>query len=410
MTRHVTDDALGRLRAASARMGSTALVVLDDGELVIGAGALTRRIELMSVTKSIVSLVVGQLVDRKLLALEQPVADFVTAWKGTPKEAIRIAHLLEHTSGLADRRTTEEIYAAGDFVAFAIAAELEHPPGQRFFYSNRASNLLAPIVERASGKRLDVWAGEHLFAPLGIRDFAWDTDRAGNVQVMAGLQMTATGLARIGQLVLDRGRIGGEQVVSEAWIDASTATYCSTGTSPRGLLWWLDPASAEIGLSRDLFDRWRASGVPEAFIAKLIHLEGQYFAVGRPGRDRPFLAAVQKALIGRERRLSDRLLEPYYAMTWKAGRPDGDLRYGEPRSIAADGWGGQLLMIVPSRRLVVARLREVSGWSDAEEEPTFLSVVNEQLLGVEPRRTALLFRAARPVFRWVRRLQRSRRG
>jgi CubicO group peptidase (beta-lactamase class C family) len=55
-------------------------------------------------------------------------------------------------------------------------------PGERFFYSNRVTNLLASVVLQASGKRLDTWAKDHLFEPLGITDFSWSEDAAGNVR------------------------------------------------------------------------------------------------------------------------------------------------------------------------------------------------------------------------------------
>jgi hypothetical protein len=79
--------------------------------------------------------------------LEQPVAYFVPEWKGTPKAEITVAHLLSNTSGLADKRTTEDIYASGDFVKFAIGAELKTPPGKAFFYSNLSANLLPHVAK-----------------------------------------------------------------------------------------------------------------------------------------------------------------------------------------------------------------------------------------------------------------------
>jgi hypothetical protein len=56
MVGHLTGQSVDKLRAISRKMGTTALVVLDDGEAVAEAGAVGRRIELMSVTKSVVSL------------------------------------------------------------------------------------------------------------------------------------------------------------------------------------------------------------------------------------------------------------------------------------------------------------------------------------------------------------------
>src|SRR5262249_41949769 len=117
--------ALDRLRARAMETRSTAFVAERGGAVVAQAGDVDRQVEIMSITTAVVSLVVGQLVDRGLLALDTSVAEYVPSWRDTPKERIRVVHLVEHTSGLADKPTTEDIYAASDFVASAEAAELE---------------------------------------------------------------------------------------------------------------------------------------------------------------------------------------------------------------------------------------------------------------------------------------------
>jgi CubicO group peptidase (beta-lactamase class C family) len=390
-----------RLRARAIQTGSTSFVAERGGAISAEAGHVEQPLEIMSITKSVVSLVVGQLVDRGLLALDTPVAEYVPSWRGTPKDQIRVVHLLEHTSGLADKRTTEDIYAAGDFVAFAEAAPLERTPGTRYAYSNCTSNLLPEIAKRASGVPLDEWARDHLFEPLGIRDYTWSKDRAGNVQGMSGLCMSARSLARVGRLVLDRGTHGSHEIVSRAWMDDSTRTYRDTGSfwpsAPRGLGWFLEPERVEFGLSTRLFESWAASGVPTSFIDPLRPLEGRFFA-----SHRELLAEVQRVMLREVVPTSDRKLAAYYAMTWKANRPDADLRYGPPRSISANGWGGQHLIAIPAQDLVVARLRAVE-----EDEPgNFFDDVNAIVLGVERPRPPLAFRALQGLFKLVARVRR----
>lgn len=375
--RHISKEALDKLAEAARAEDTGALVVIDDGNVVLEIGDPERRFELMSATKSIASLVVGQLIDRQLTRLDQPLADFIPAWKGTPKEQIQLHHVLEHTSGLDDKPTTEDIYASPDFVQFAASSDLKHPPGKSFFYSNRAANLLAPVVKQASGKALDDWARAELFEPIGIHDFTWRTDQAGNVHVMAGLQLHAIDLARLGQLVLEGGRWCGKQIVSEEWLRTSTSTYQPGGFQGRGLLWWIDPESHQVGFSARLFEEWKSSGVPDDFIDKFRPLEGQYFD------HKPFFQAVDKALTGLTRVPQDKDLAPWYDMTWKAGRPDGELKFGPVRAIVADGWGGQYLIVYPKQRVVVARLRDVKGPDGAKQKRSFLNLTNEILWGVD---------------------------
>ena len=78
------------------------------------------------------------------------------------------------------------------------------------------------MLHQATGKTEDVLAQELLFDPLGISDVAW-VRYPGNGEPLAasGLAMRPRDLAKLGQLVLDRGMWNGKQVISTAWIDAS---------------------------------------------------------------------------------------------------------------------------------------------------------------------------------------------
>src|SRR5690606_9210339 len=141
-----------------------------------------------------------------------PVHAFFPAWRQGEKRAITIRHLLEHTSGLRASPTTEEIYASPDFVRLALGADLVSKPGAAFAYNNKAVNLLVGIVGIVAGRPLDDLVRAELFAPLGITEFAWMRDRAGNPHGMSGLSLGAHDLARIGQMLLDGGQWKGRRI------------------------------------------------------------------------------------------------------------------------------------------------------------------------------------------------------
>ncbi|HEX7049228.1 MAG TPA: serine hydrolase domain-containing protein [Longimicrobiales bacterium] len=185
--------ALDRLIRAAAEAHSDAVVILHDGELVGAwyAGGERRKIEAMSATKSIVNLAIGRLVTTGAIAsIDVPVHTFYPEWNHGRKAKITIRHLLNHTSGMQADRTTEEIYASPDFVRLALDAEITSEPGTEFFYNNKAVNLLAGIVEKASGKRMDLFLRDDLFAKLGITDFGWSLDRAGIPTAWPGSRST----------------------------------------------------------------------------------------------------------------------------------------------------------------------------------------------------------------------------
>lgn len=237
----VDPAALDRLLRAAEAANSDALVILHDGERVGAwyARGQRRPIEAMSATKSIVNLAVGRLVtEGRLESIDAPVHAFFPEWAEGPKAEVTIRHLLNHTSGLAADRTTEAIYASDDFVRHALDSDLASPPGTEIFYNNSATNLLAGVVGRAAGQPLDEYLRDGLFADLGITEFSWTRDRAGNPHGMSGLQILPEDLARLGQLVLDRGRFDGRQLIAEDWFAESLrpGSGLSRGV---GLLWWL---------------------------------------------------------------------------------------------------------------------------------------------------------------------------
>src|SRR5262249_29391264 len=158
-----------------------------------------------------------------------------------------------------------EVYPAPDFVQLALAAELSDEPGSKFFYNNEATNLLAGLVERASGKKLDRLVGDEILAPLGITDWEWLHDKAGNPHAMAGLRPQPRDLAKMGQLMRDGGSGGGKPILSRAFVEQ--ATRPSAKNPQYGLLWWL-LGDVSTTIDASVVEAWRKGGVEEPFIEK----------------------------------------------------------------------------------------------------------------------------------------------
>lgn len=192
----------------------------------------------MSVTKSIVGLVMGRLAPlRKLSSIDEPVHSCFSEWRQGRKRTITVRMLMEHTSGLQNQpMTTVEIYPSPDFVQLALCAELATEPGSTFAYNNKAVNLLAGIVERADGRKLDTFAREELLRPPGITDTPWLRDDAGSPHAMSGLALQATDLTRLGELILQRGEWYGSQLIDKSWFDAMDEP-AREGSEP-ALMWW----------------------------------------------------------------------------------------------------------------------------------------------------------------------------
>jgi CubicO group peptidase (beta-lactamase class C family) len=303
----VDPKAFATLLKRAKESNSDAIVLYRDGKL-LGEwyfGKPVGPIEAMSDTKSVVALAIVKLVEQgKIKSLDQPVADFYPEWRQGRKQKITVRHLLSQTSGLQDLRTTkDEISPSPDVIRLALAAELSEEPGTKFFYSNKAVNLLAGIVQIASGKRMDKYIGDEIFAPLGIVDFQWSLDPAGNPFGMAGLQIRPTDLAKLGQLMLDRGMWHGKRVLAEASV---AQLIQPQPNSPRyGLLWWLIGDDRAMIADDELIAAWRKGGDSE-----LVLRPGEYARAARPiladrfvgaPRDTPGSASSRRLALGKAR-------------------------------------------------------------------------------------------------------------
>ncbi|MFA7337697.1 MAG: serine hydrolase [Candidatus Obscuribacterales bacterium] len=232
-------EALNLLVARASETHTDAMIIVQNGT-TIGEWNFDkekRPIETMSMTKSIVSLAIGRLLtEKKINSIDDPVWFFFPEWKQGSKEKITIRNILNHTSGLQDNPTTEEIYRSPDFLKFALAAELTSTPGECWFYSNKACNILPGIVERASGQKIDAYLRMTIFAALEIENFTWSQDSVGNRHGFAGLSLAAKDVAKIGQLMLQNGKWKGKQITDAGFVQEST----KPAHQNCGLLWWID--------------------------------------------------------------------------------------------------------------------------------------------------------------------------
>ncbi|MBP6747918.1 serine hydrolase [bacterium] len=231
-------EALNRLVARASETHTDAMIIVQNGT-TLGEWNFDkekRPIETMSMTKSIVSLAIGRLfTEKKINSIDDPIWYFFPEWKQGSKEKITIRNILNHTSGLQDNPTTEEIYRSPDFLKLALAAELTSTPGECWFYSNKACNILPGIVERASGQKIDDYLRMTLFAALEIENFTWWQDSVGNHHGFAGLSLEARDIAKIGQLMLQNGKWKGKQIIDASFVHESI----KPAHQNCGLLWWI---------------------------------------------------------------------------------------------------------------------------------------------------------------------------
>jgi CubicO group peptidase (beta-lactamase class C family) len=261
----------GLLRAAAARLdgerhhGIDSMLVIRRGRLVAehywnGHDMATLH-DLRSATKSVTSLLVGIALERGLLGdVKDPVMGYLA--RAYPDLAgdrdgppLTLEHLLTMRSGRAcddrDPRSPgqeDRMYRSRDWVRFFLALPQVYPPGERTQYCTGGVVTLGRVVAEASGTSIGEFSARYLFGPLGVHTAAWRRFDDGRQTDTGGhLYLRPRAMAKIGQLVLQRGVWDGDDIVSGAWIDASTAvqTRFAADDRPYGYLWWR--AQARLG-------------------------------------------------------------------------------------------------------------------------------------------------------------------
>lgn len=231
----------------------------EDSRWVVSRGVTrftpTEKHDLRSITKSVTSLLVGiALGEGKFPPLDSAVIDFFPEYSElrTPDKArITFRHLLTMSDGLVwdedklwnDRANNERLLLeAKDPYRYALQQPVALPPGTLFNYSGGATSLLGAALAKAVGRKVDVYAKEKLFEPLGIVDFEWlpfvnNPDPA----AFGGLRLRPRDLAKIGQILLTDGVWNGKRVLPEGWVAEATKPRLNTDGSLfyYGYQWWL---------------------------------------------------------------------------------------------------------------------------------------------------------------------------
>ena len=225
-------------------------------ESYYGFSQLNTLHPISSVTKSITSLAVGICIDKGFISsLDVKLVDFFPEYNDiflsdSLKRLITLRHLLKQTSGFKwDEWSTHYSYAGNPLIELSHVAEywvpiilrlpMECAPGMVFNYNSACSELIKEIVMRSSGMDFKAFVHQHLFLPIGITTFFWDSYLQNNEPAWGGLFLTTRDMAKIGILVQNKGIWGSKPVVSKEWVNKSVLEVVSTDSVGYGYHWWV---------------------------------------------------------------------------------------------------------------------------------------------------------------------------
>lgn len=237
-----SSEKLAAARAYSEKIGSAAVMILDDGIVVDAWGDTTQRFACHSMRKSLLNALIGIHVNEGHIDLsktmeELGIDDTDPSLTATEKQAT-IADLIKARSGIYH-------------VALGEAASMKanrperysHAPGTFWYYNNWDFNALGTIFEQETGKQIFEDFDRHISNPLQMEDFEVDdchyvTGRT-SIHPAYPFRMSSRDLARFGLLFLRKGQWRDRQIISAKWVQESTANHSRIGPNKGyGYMWW----------------------------------------------------------------------------------------------------------------------------------------------------------------------------
>ncbi len=268
-----------------------ALVITVNGETVVERyddSGPDETANIASVTKSVVSTLVGIAIDEGHLRLDDTLDRLLPAYvpdMSPDVRSITLQQLLTMTSGLPADGAPGTGRPGRDWVRHTLQQGVVQAPGTGFAYASAGSHLLSAILVEATGRPVLDYAREKLFDPLDIdtrpaaqpdsleptailryeqAEFAWPRDPQGIHVGFGFIKLTARDMAKLGNLFLEDGRWQGEQIVPADWVREATSPVVRAGDpavpgEDYGYQWWVTRAGshgafAAVGLGGQIIE------------------------------------------------------------------------------------------------------------------------------------------------------------
>ncbi|MBV9724640.1 MAG: serine hydrolase [Gammaproteobacteria bacterium] len=210
---------------------------------------------MQSVSKSVTSALIGIAIDRgQIPDVNVKVMPYFSDFRVNPDERrdrLRLWDVLTMTTGIRwdeftatytdQKNNCAQMEATEDWVQYVLDQPMAAEPGTTFVYNSGATELLSYLIRKTTGKNADDYAKEHLFAPLGIRHYAWKRTPLGLTDTEGGLYLQPRDLAKLGYLYLHDGMWDGKQIIPATWVQQSKRWSIDTHWQERGYgyQWWV---------------------------------------------------------------------------------------------------------------------------------------------------------------------------
>lgn len=245
------------LQEADRRQFIYAILLIRNGHLIAeryykGFDRVDAH-NIRSVSKSFLSVLYGIALERgHISSLEQKIMDFLPEYKNAVNDPrfqnITLRHLLTMSSGIpGDQEIYFKVTTSPDWVRSIVSQQLAFNPGTSHRYTTAGTHLLSVALSKSSGMTTAAFAEQFLLMPLKITLASWSRDPQGNYFGGTDMSFAPRDMARLGELYLNNGTLGGVKIVPSQWVAQSTAQYYSYKNNVWGAmtnlayghLWWL---------------------------------------------------------------------------------------------------------------------------------------------------------------------------
>ena len=231
------------------------LLVIRNGKLVAEAypydpADIDRIHNIQSCTKTFTSLMAGIALQKGHLdSLTQKLSDIYPGhFTGfEDKEDITLYDALSMRTGLEfnnDTNTLGLYQTEESSVEFVLSKDKLYEPGTVFHYNDGSPHLVSGAIQQGSGQSLGDYAGINLFEPLGIEEWMWEEASDGVTFGAFSLFLKPRDMAKVGQLLINKGMWDGQQLIDSIWIKKATDIQGSANFNGAsyGLYFWVFPS------------------------------------------------------------------------------------------------------------------------------------------------------------------------
>jgi CubicO group peptidase (beta-lactamase class C family) len=252
-TAGISTNALQQAAAKAISGNAKAFLILKNGAIVSEYYGPDHRPERWtdsaSMAKTVTALLVGiAIFEGRIKSVDEAAANYLPSWGKDGRNKITIKNLLQMHSGLRPQGEYDDPFSDACYLALGTDATYVvenlpsvEAPGARYDYNNVNYQALGIILQRATGKRFAEYLSEKLWQPLGNQEAAlWLDKPNGEPRTFGYLFATAEDWARLGQMILDGGKVDGKQLVPAKWIEFMSTPSPTEATYGAGIYTGVD--------------------------------------------------------------------------------------------------------------------------------------------------------------------------